>query len=228
MREKSIKYWNAEERPREKLIAKGKEALTNAELLAILISAGYKEKSALDVAYEILEKVNEDLNLLSRWKIPDFKQIKGIGDAKAVTLMAVFELARRRALQEVFADNKITSTKDAGRFLLPILNDNDHERFYVLYLNNSHRVIHHGFLSQGGLTSTVVDIRLLLKTALQYLATTVIISHNHPSGNLIPSQADRKLTEKLKIACSYLDIKLLDHIIIGGNKYLSFADEGYL
>jgi len=228
MREKSIKYWSKEERPREKLITKGKEALTTIELLAILISSGYKEKSALDVAYDILSKAKDNLNVLSRWDIPDFKKIKGIGNAKAVTLMAAFELARRRALQSALIDNKITSTKDAGRFLIPLLNDNDHERFYVLYLNNSNRIVHHGFLSQGGITSTVVDIRLLLKTALQYLATTIIISHNHPSGNLMPSQADRQLTEKLKTACSYLDIRLLDHIIVGGNKYLSFADEGYL
>lgn len=228
MREKSIKYWNAEERPREKMITRGKESLTKAELIAIIIRAGSHEKSALEVAYEILEKVNHDLNRLSQWDLNDYKQIKGVGDAKALSLKAVFELARRREMEDTLKPKTILSTKDAGKFLVPMLNDATQEKFVVLYLNNAHKILHSEILSQGGLTATVVDIRLILKTALQLLSPIILIAHNHPSGNLKPSQADINLTNKITKACSYLDIKLLDHLIIGNSQFLSFADEGLL
>lgn len=228
MREKSIKYWNKEERPREKMMMKGKESLTIAELLAILINTGHQEKSALDIAYEILEQVNEDLNRLSQWNVQDFKQIKGIGDAKAVTLKAVFELSRRRSLQEATQRKKILSTQEAGKFMMSLINDATTERFCVVYLNNAHKILHYEILSQGGLTSTVVDVRVILKLALQLLSPIILLGHNHPSGNLKPSQADHQLTQKIQKASEFLDIRLLDHIIVGNNQYLSFADEGWL
>lgn len=228
MREKSIKYWNEEERPREKMKMKGQESLTVAELLAILIHSGHYEKSALDLAYEMLDKVGEDLSRLSQWDLHDFKQIKGIGDAKSVTLKAAFELSRRRSLQEARSQNKIRSTQEAGTFMRSLINDATTECFCVIYLNNAHKILHYEIHSRGGLTSTVIDVRVILKTALQLLSSKIILGHNHPSGSLKPSEADIQLTEKVQKGCEYLDIVMLDHIIVGGNDYVSFADEGWL
>lgn len=227
MREGAIKYWTKEERPREKLLTRGKTALTNAELIAILIATGYKEKSALDVSYEILELAGGDLNELSRWDVQKFKQIKGIGDAKALLLIATFELARRRKIEDV-KKVKLAGSKIAAKYISSMIGDELVEKFCIIYLNNAHNVIHYEVTSMGGITATTVDIRVILRNALYHLATSIIIGHNHPSGNLNPSKADKHLTNKLNAAAAIMDIKLLDHVIVTNSGFYSFADEGMI
>lgn len=225
---KSIKHWAEDEKPREKMIAKGQETLSNAELIAILIGSGTPKKSAIDVARELLELVQNDLNKLARCTIKEFQQIKGIGVAKAVTLAAAIELGRRRRADEGRKKDSIMSSSSAASFLIPLLQDKTHEVFCVLYLNNASRLIHYELLSSGGVTATVVDIKMILKNAIQLLASTIIVAHNHPSGNLTPSKSDLDLTEKIKQGAKAVDIKLVDHIIVAENQYYSFADEGKL
>lgn len=225
---KSIKKWEPEDRPREKMMQKGVQALTNAELLAILIQNGTKNKSALDLAKELLAYSHQELNELAKLGIKTIMTIKGIGQAKAIILIAALEIGRRKQLDSAIKKKHIRNSKDAAALLAPLISDLPHEAFCVIYLNTANKVLHYEQISTGGLAATIVDIRMIMKNALQWLASGLIIAHNHPSGNLRPSREDRQITQKLTEAAGLLDIKLNDHIIIGGNSYFSFVDEGIL
>jgi DNA repair protein RadC len=224
----SIKNWAEDERPREKMLLKGAISLSDAELLAILISSGTKEKSALDLAREILGHAHNNLHELGRLGLSELQKTKGIGEARAITIAAALELGRRRQITEGLQRPTITQSGDAAEIVMPLLQDLNHEMFCVLYLNQSNRVLRHEMISSGGLTGTVADIRMILKNALLYNANKLIIAHNHPSGNQQPSAADKELTKKLKEAADWMDIKLLDHVIVAGTGYLSMADEGII
>jgi DNA repair protein RadC len=223
-----IKQWSEDDRPREKLVAKGPAALTNAELLAILINSGTRTYSALDLARIILQQAHDNLRELGRLSIAELRRTKGIGEARAITIAAALELGRRRQSAEGPERKAITSAHDAADIILPLLNDLPHEAFCVLYLNQANRLIRHEIISTGGLTGTVADIRLILKQALMLNANQLIVAHNHPSGNSTPSAADKVLTEKLRDAAMLMDIRLLDHMIIAGAQMLSMAEEGYI
>ena len=223
---KSIKNWTEDDRPREKMQQKGSAALTDAELLAILISSGTREKSALDLAREVLALAHNNLREAGRLNLSELQKIKGIGEARAITICAAMELGRRRQMSDAPDRAAINTSKDAVRFLMPLLQDLNHEMFCVLYLNQACRLIKHEFLSSGGMTATVVDIRMILKNCLLNNATHIIVGHNHPSGSKKPSDADKSMTLKLREAAELMDIKLRDHIIIAGNEYLSMSDEG--
>jgi len=223
-----IKFWALDDRPREKMMEKGQAALSNAELVAILIQNGTPEKSAVDLAREVLAITGNNLNSLGKLNHKDFQVIRGIGEAKAITLMAALELGRRRQAEFIPKRTSITSSRMAADILIPVLQDYKYEVFCVMYLNRGNKLIRQEIISHGGLTATVVDIRIIMKHALDYLAASIFISHNHPSGSLRPSKADRELTQKIKNAGQLLDITLVDHLIIGQQDYFSFADEGIL
>ena len=229
METSGIKAWAEADRPREKLLKLGRHNLTDSELLAILIRTGTKEETAVDVAKSILSKCNNDLAELSRLSVNDLmKDNKGMGEVKAITIVAALELGRRRREAEGLKKNKITSSKDAADILQPHMADLVHEEFVVLMLNRANEVIGRYELSKGGISGTVVDPKLIFKSALEYLASGIILCHNHPSGNTKPSPEDLKLTKKLKDAGTFMEINVFDHIIIAGNSYFSFADEGLL
>ncbi len=219
----SIKTWAADDRPREKMLAKGAEALSNSELVAILINNGSKEKTAVDLAKEILKLGSDNLNELGKLTINDFKKIKGIGQAKAVTIAAALELGRRRQVAITLDKPVVTNTKETAQYLQAALKDFTYEVFAVLYLNNAQKINHFEIISRGGITATIADPRLILKKALEQDATAIVLCHNHPSGNLLPSRADREITFKIKEAVKYFDIKLVDHIIVSEEGYYSFA-----
>ncbi len=220
----SIKSWSSDDRPREKLIEKGGGILSDAELLAILLGSGSRNESAVGLAKRILNYVQNNLTELGRLGVEDLKQFNGVGDAKAVILCSAFELARRRK-NEVVERVKITSAMDAFKEIAPYVSDLSHEEFWVLYLNRANIVLRKERVSSGGVSGTVVDNKIILKKALLNLASSIILVHNHPSGNLNPSIQDKKVTQKMKLACQLLEINLLDHLIIAGNSYYSFADE---
>ncbi|MGN6566613.1 MAG: RadC family protein [Flavipsychrobacter sp.] len=224
----SIKNWAEDERPREKMLQKTAAALTDAELLAILISSGTREKSALDLAREVLALANNNLQQLGRLGVLELQKTKGIGEARAITISAALELGRRRQMSAALERPTITQSADAAEIVVPLLGDLNHEVFCVLYLNQANKVLRHELISSGGLTGTVADIRIVLKNALLHNANQLIIAHNHPSGNNKVSAADKDLTNKLKEAATIMDIKLLDHLIVTGTTYLSFADEGLI
>jgi len=220
----SIKNWSLDDRPREKLIDRGSGGLSDAELLAILLGSGSRNESAVDLAKRILNYAQNNLTELGRLGVEDFMQFKGVGEAKAVTLCSSFELARRKRI-EVRERVKINSANDVFNEISPFLSDLNHEEFWVLYLNRANFVLQKSRISFGGVSGTVVDQKIILKKALLYLASSIILVHNHPSGNLNPSAQDKKVTRKMKLACELLEINLLDHLIIAGNSYYSFADE---
>lgn len=224
----SIKNWSEDDRPREKLLQKGRAALSDAELIAILISSGNRDESAVDLSKRILNEAGSSLNALGKLSIEQLMQYKGIGEAKAITIAAAMELGRRRRGEEAVQQKKITSSASVFELMQPVMGELGHEEFWILYLNNSNKVIQKRQLSMGGITGTLVDVRLVMKTALECGATSLILTHNHPSGTLTPSQPDKQLTEKMKHAAASLDIKVLDHIIITEKAYFSFADEGIL
>jgi DNA repair protein RadC len=223
-----ITDWAVEDRPREKLIQKGTSSLSDAELLGILISSGTKNKSAVELGRELLGLVNNNLNSLGKLTIADLKKIHGIGNARAVTIAASLELGRRRKLSEVEYVQQIRSSKDVADIFQPLLSDLLHEEFWILFLNRSNKVINRMKLSQGGISGTVTDIRIVMKNAIECLASGIIVCHNHPSGNLNPSDSDSKITQKIKEAGVLMDIQLLDHLIISDKDYYSFADNGLL
>ncbi|MCY1722696.1 DNA repair protein RadC [Prolixibacteraceae bacterium Z1-6] len=224
----NIKDWAVEDRPREKLLSKGARALTDAELIAILIGSGNLEETAVELSRRILTTVDNNLNELGR-KTTDFLQaFNGIGEAKAVSIVAALELGKRRKEAEVFSKNKITGSKDAADFFQPMLGDLNHEEFWIMLLNRGNIIIDTFMISKGGISGTVIDVRLILKNALEKMASSVILCHNHPSGTMQASDADLKITKKIKEAATIMDITVLDHIIIGQNQYISFADEGML
>jgi DNA repair protein RadC len=221
-----ITDWATEDRPREKLIERGASGLTDAELLAILINSGTREKSAVDLGRELLGMVNNNLNTLGKLTIADLKALHGIGTARAVTIAAALELGRRRKLSDVPEVNQIKCSKDVADIFYPILSDLQHEEFWVLFLNRSNKVVGRMKLSQGGISGTVTDVRIVMKKAIEFLASGIIVCHNHPSGNMMPSESDTRITQKIKEAGNLMDISLLDHLIISGKDYYSFADNG--
>ena len=224
----SIKQWKEDDRPREKLLLKGRQALSDAELLAILIGSGNREESAVSLCQRILAQVSQSLIALGKMGKEELCEFKGIGEAKALSIIAALELGRRRRGSEALVQDKITSSLSVFEMMQPRLGDLPHEEFWIIYLNNSNKVIRTVQLSKGGITGTVVDIRIAFKTALQLGAVAVILVHNHPSGTLKPSQPDIQLTKKLKTAGEHLDIKVLDHLIVTEKAYFSFADEQLL
>lgn len=223
-----ITDWAVEDRPREKMIRKGISTLSDAELLAILISSGTRKKSAVDLGRELLSSVSNNLNSLGKLSISDLLKFRGIGPARAVTISAALELGRRRNIAELPDAGQIRCSKDAADIFQPLLSDLHHEEFWILFLNRSNRVIDRMKLSQGGISGTVTDVRIIMKKAVEFLASAIIVCHNHPSGNLNPSDADSMITGKIKEAGSIMDIQLLDHIIISGKDYYSFADNGLI
>lgn len=224
----NIKQWAAEDRPREKLVLKGKATLSDAELIAILLGTGTASMSAVDVAKNILQAVDNDLNELARLTVKDLTKIKGVGEAKAIAIVSALELGRRRKEVTTEEKPKITGSKDIYDLLKADLLDIQHEAFWIVLLNRANRVIKKHQISQGGVAGTVADPKLIFKIALEELASGIVLAHNHPSGNLNASQADIDLTKKLKESGKLLEIQVLDHLIIAGKKYLSFADEGLM
>jgi DNA repair protein RadC len=221
----SIKSWSLDDRPREKLLYKGKNTLSDAELLAILIGSGSRNETAVDLCKRILKDKDFQLKRLSKMSIEELQTYKGIGEAKAITIVAALELGKRHGNADIPLFPKIKSSLDAYSVLKPIYSDYAHEEFWVLYLDNSNKVINRYQVSKGGMTSTVVDSRIIFKKALLSGAVAIILSHNHPSGSLRPSEQDKALTNKIKKASAFMDIKLLDHIIVTDKSYFSFADE---
>ncbi|AJA67803.1 DNA repair protein RadC [Myroides odoratimimus] len=224
----TIKQWAEDDRPREKLMLKGKTSLSDAELLAILIGSGHREESAVELCKRILAMYNNNLSVLAKQSISKLTAFKGIGEAKAIAIIAALEIGQRRRLSERIEEPIITTSSDVFELINPIIGDLEHEEFWVLYLNNSNKVKYKAPLSKGGITGTVVDIRLLFQTALEQKAVGIILTHNHPSGKVKPSDADIQITKKIKEAGRIMDIQLLDHLIITEYSYYSFADESIL
>ena len=224
----SIKEWAVEDRPREKMLVKGIRSLSEAELIAILIGSGSLDESAVELSRRVLSSVNNNLNELGKKTINDLQKFKGIGPAKAITIAAAMELGRRRKESEPDEKPKVITSSDGAAIFKPLLSDLPHEEFWILLLNRNNLVIDKLMVSQGGLAGTVIDVRIILKMALDKLATSIILCHNHPSGNLIPSEADKEITRKIKEAGKHMDIPVLDHLIIGNDAYFSFADEGLI
>ncbi len=224
----SIKQWAKDDRPREKLLFTGAENLSNSELLAILIQNGTKERTAVDLAKAILKLGKDNLNELGKLSVKELMKIKGIGEAKAISIVAALELGRRRQAASSLEKSIVGASADIARYLQSKLKDYRREVFAVLFLNRANKINHFEIISEGGITETVADPRVILRKALEEDAVNIILCHNHPSGSLKPSNADKLLTHKIKEASGYLDIKVLDHIIVSENGYYSFADEGIL
>jgi len=223
-----IKDWALEDRPREKLLSKGITSLSNAELLAILVRSGGPDTSAVDLARQVLKQAGNNLQELGRKNVNDLVKHKGMGTVKAITIIAALELGRRRKRSELQEKIRISGSQDVYSLFQPLIADLSHEEFWVLILNRANRVIDNIRISQGGISGTVIDVRLILKNALDRLASSLVLCHNHPSGNLKPSDADIKITTKISEASRTMDIQLLDHIIIADNSYFSFSDEGII
>lgn len=223
---KGIRSWAEDDRPREKLLLKGKSALSDAELIAILIGSGSAEETAVDLSKRILQSLNNQLSELGKLTVKDLMKFKGIGEAKAISIIAALELGRRRKETEPEKRVKIIDSQSAFDTIYPNLGDLNHEEFWVIFLNRANQVIGKQNVSKGGVSGTVVDPKVIFKLAVQFPASAIILAHNHPSGNLKPSQADHQITRKLKEAGKSLDIPVLDHLIIGERDYFSFVDEG--
>lgn len=224
----SIKNWSDDDKPREKLVHKGRSVLSDAELIAILIRSGSRNESAVELSKRILASVGNNLNELGKLSFQQLMQFKGVGEAKAISIIAALEIGRRRRGEEALKITAIGSSKSVYELLQPKMGELPHEEFWIVYLNNSNKVLFAGQQSKGGITGTLVDVRLVLKRALELGAVALILAHNHPSGTLRPSEADKQITKKLKTASEALDIKVLDHLIITQKEYFSFADEGLL
>ena len=225
---KSIKSWAEEDRPREKMLAKGKEALSNAELIALLIGSGNSKETAVDLSKRILHDNKDNLIELSRLTINDLMKYNGIGEAKAVTIAAALELGRRRRFSEALEKPSIKNSQVAYECFYAHLSDLNHEQFWIMLLNNANKVIRLEKIGVGGMTGTTADPKKIFKCALENNAASIMLCHNHPSGNVVPSNADKQITNNLVKAGQFLEIKILDHIIIGNDNYFSFADEGLL
>ena len=224
----TIRQWAIDDRPREKLLRKSPRSLSDSELLAILINNGTRQKSAVDLAKEILLLGKNNLVELGKLTVKDLTQIKGIGEAKAITIVAALELGRRRQAASYLEKPQISDSRDIAQYLQALLKDHLHEVFAVVYLNRANRINHFEIISEGGITGTVADPRIIMKKALEEDAVSLILCHNHPSGSLRPSRADEELTQKIKQAALFFDIRVLDHIIVSEQGYFSFADEGIL
>ena len=221
----TIKNWEDTDKPREKMISQGKTALSNAELLAILLGSGSADESAVELSRRILASVNNSLTTLGKQSLQQLQAFKGIGQAKAITILAATEMGRRRAAETPELQPKIEVAHNVFTLMQPLIGELPHEEFWVLYLNSTNRVIHKARLFSGGITHTTVDVRLLFKTALEQGAIALILVHNHPSGSTTPSKEDIELTQRVKTAGDMLDIKLLDHVIVTEKEYLSLLDE---
>ncbi|EJX02825.1 DNA repair protein RadC [gut metagenome] len=228
MEKLNINQWAVEDRPREKMMKKGAEALSDAELLAILIGSGNTEESAVSLMQRIMNTCHNNLNQLSKWEIQDFSRFKGMGPAKSITIMAALELGKRRKLQESAERTVIHSSKDIYELFHPLLCDLPIEEFWILLMNHACKIINKIRISQGGITQTAADIRSILREALLQRATNLALIHNHPSGNTKPSRDDQLLTEKICQGAKTMDIHVIDHLIITENGYYSFNDEGKL
>lgn len=225
----SIKSLALDDRPREKLMEKGASALSKSELLAILIGSGTPQCNAVELMQEVMKSCGDSLKTLGGYSSIDLQKFKGIGPAKAITIVAAMELVKRRLAEENAERTKITSPEDVFKIMLPLMTDLPHEEFWVLILNQSNKVVDKRMISKGGISATVVDVRLIMKLALQHCASGIIMCHNHPSGSLMPSREDDRITQKTKEAAALLDMKLLDHVIVASdNGYYSYADEGRL
>ncbi|SDL46407.1 RadC family protein [Chryseobacterium taihuense] len=224
----SIKFLAEDDRPREKFLLKGKNALSDSELLAIIMGSGSRDETAVELARKILGSVNNNWHQLSLLTIKDLMKFKGVGEVKAITIASSLEIGRRRAAQEIPEKPQISGSLDAYNVLRLHLSDLRTEEFWAVFLNQSNKVIHIAQLTQGGISQSIVDVRVLFKTALEHFSTGIIVAHNHPSGNKKPSTEDINITKKIKDAGNLMNIQLLDHLIITQNAYLSFADEGLL
>lgn len=224
----SIKFLAEDDRPREKFLQKGRDALSDSELLAIIMGSGSRSESAVELARRILNSAENNWHKLSLFTFADLMKFKGVGEAKAVSIAVALEIGRRRAMQEIPEARKIGCSGDSFAFFKPYLSDLRTEQFWAIFLNQGCRVVHQAQLTQGGITQSVVDVRILFKTALEHFATAIVVAHNHPSGNLQPSSADRSITKQISEAGRLLNIELLDHLIIGHNAYFSFKDEGLI
>jgi DNA repair protein RadC len=224
----SIKEWAADDRPREKMIKKGIDALSNAELIAILFRTGTRNESAVELARKLLDLAGNNINELAKLSLNELKQIKGVGEAKAIAVLTALELGKRRKIEKVIERKKIQSSKDVFEIFGSLLGDLPYEEFWILMLNRSNSIIDKIKISQGGISGTVTDVRIILKQALENMSSGVILVHNHPSGNLKPSESDASITQKLKDAGKLMDISVLDHVIISDSGYYSFADAGKL
>lgn len=223
-----IREWALEDRPREKLLANGINSLSNAELLSIIIGSGTRSDTAVELSRKLLKLVDNNLHELGKLDLPGLKKVRGIGPVKAMAILACFELGKRRNSSSRLQDVTISGSKDAFDLFNPFLGELRHEEFWILLLNRANRVIDKIRISQGGISGTIIDARLILKNAVDRLASTIILCHNHPSGNLKPSDADIRITSKMKESANLMDINLIDHIIIGDNSYFSFADDGLI
>ena len=224
----SIKNWAVDDRPREKMIQHGASALSDTELLAILINNGSKEKSAVALAREIYQLGQNNLNSLGKLNLKELQVVKGIGEAKAISIAAALELGRRRQSSDVLENITIKSSREIATYLKTVLQDFQYEVFAVIFLNRANKIKHFEIVSKGGIAGTVADPRIILKKAILEEASSIILSHNHPSGNVKPSKADEDITQKIKQAAALIDIKVLDHIIVSDEGYFNFADEGLL
>ncbi len=224
----SIKFLAEDDRPREKFLLKGKDSLSDSELLAIIMGSGNREESAVELARKILTSVGNNWNQLSLLSVRDLMRFKGIGEAKAISIAAALEIGRRKASQELPEKITITQSSHAYQVLRPYLSDQNVEEFWVIFLNQSNKVIHKTCLTKGGINQTLIDVRVLFKMALEYLATGIIVAHNHPSGSLKPSHEDKEITQNIKQIGDILHISLLDHLIITQEAYFSFSDAGML
>lgn len=224
----SIRQWAKDDRPREKLLLKGAENLSVSELVAILVNNGTREKTALDLAKDVLKLAKDSLNELGKLSIKELMKVKGIGEAKAITIVAALELGRRRHGSESLERTVVNTSHDIAHYLQSVLKDYRREVFAVIFLNRANKIKHFEIVSEGGITGTIADPRIILKKALDEDAVSVILCHNHPSGSLKPSRADEALTLKIKEAARYFDIRVMDHIIVSESGYYSFADEGIL
>ncbi len=221
-----IKAWAEDDRPREKLLGKGRQVLSEAELVAILIGSGSKNETAVELSKRILGTVENNLNSLGKLSIQELTKFKGIGEAKAISIVAAMELGRRRKEEEIVKNEKVVTSKDAYEIMKPVMQDLPHEEFWLLMLNRANKLIKKEQVSRGGVSGTVVDTKIIFKTAMEQYASSIIICHNHPSGNLRPSDADIRITKNIKEAGKIMEISLVDHLIITDNGYYSFADEG--
>ena len=224
----SITAWAEEDRPREKMLLKGISALSDTELLAILIGSGTVGESAVALAQNVLQGSDQSLQVLGRQSLKDLQRVKGIGPAKAITIAAALEIGRRRQMSDLRDRPRITCSRDAFNVIAPMITDLYHEEFWVLLLNQANEVIERKKVSSGGMTATVVDSRQFFRMAIEGKAVAVIAVHNHPSGNLKPSQADIQLTQKLVLAGKTIEVPLLDHLIVSERGFYSFADEGMI
>lgn len=224
----SIKNWSEEDQPREKLMAKGRQILSDAELLAILIGSGNRSESAIELCKRILNDSQNNINQLAKLSVNDLMKYRGIGEAKAISIVAALELGRRRKSEAVLDKVQVTSSQHLYEYIKPVLEDLPHEEFWIVLLSRANKIIGKQLIGRGGISETTADIKLIFKKSIESLASAIILAHNHPSGNLKPSQSDLNLTKKIKDAAKLFDISILDHLIIGDGNYYSFNDEGVL